>query len=219
MVLSADGRGDPQFLHAVLCQLGLPRNPTREQDLRADEWPGAPLAAGGPDLRRQEIRRPAPALGHAAAARAHQCVLGGRAHARARREYRRQRARVHGAAQHRSRRREHGAVPQADAGAQLLPYDARDDDGEWAGAGGRQAHRRVPGLAHERGRPEDVVAGLSPPDGEILREPDGACGAAGDGGDRAAPEFGLRARCVQLARAPAVPRQRSERRAWSPGPR
>jgi hypothetical protein len=28
MVLSADGRGDPQFLHAVLCQLGLPRNPT-----------------------------------------------------------------------------------------------------------------------------------------------------------------------------------------------
>jgi hypothetical protein len=28
VVLSADGRGDPQFLHAVLCQLGLPRNPT-----------------------------------------------------------------------------------------------------------------------------------------------------------------------------------------------
>ena len=28
MVLSTDGRGDPQFLHAVLCQLGLPRNPT-----------------------------------------------------------------------------------------------------------------------------------------------------------------------------------------------
>ena len=28
MVLSADGRGDLQFLHAVLCQLGLPRNPT-----------------------------------------------------------------------------------------------------------------------------------------------------------------------------------------------
>ena len=28
MVLSADGRGDPQFLHAVLCQLGLLRNPT-----------------------------------------------------------------------------------------------------------------------------------------------------------------------------------------------
>jgi hypothetical protein len=28
MLLATDGRGDPQFLHAVLCQLGLPRNPT-----------------------------------------------------------------------------------------------------------------------------------------------------------------------------------------------
>jgi hypothetical protein len=31
MVLSADGRSDPQFLHAVLCQLGLPRNPTESK--------------------------------------------------------------------------------------------------------------------------------------------------------------------------------------------
>jgi hypothetical protein len=28
VVLAADGGNDPQFLHAVLCQLGLPRNPT-----------------------------------------------------------------------------------------------------------------------------------------------------------------------------------------------
>src|SRR5882672_11348595 len=27
-VVLAEGSGDPQFLHAVLCQLGLPRNPT-----------------------------------------------------------------------------------------------------------------------------------------------------------------------------------------------
>jgi hypothetical protein len=32
MVLSADGRADPQFLHAVLCQLGLPRNPTTSKN-------------------------------------------------------------------------------------------------------------------------------------------------------------------------------------------
>jgi hypothetical protein len=28
VVLAEAGGGDPQFLHAVLCQLGLPRNPT-----------------------------------------------------------------------------------------------------------------------------------------------------------------------------------------------
>jgi Plasmid encoded RepA protein len=28
VVLAETGGGDPQFLHAVLCQLGLPRNPT-----------------------------------------------------------------------------------------------------------------------------------------------------------------------------------------------
>src|SRR4029079_10438829 len=27
-VLASEGGSDPQFLHAVLCQLGLPRNPT-----------------------------------------------------------------------------------------------------------------------------------------------------------------------------------------------
>src|SRR3974390_2013281 len=74
---------------------------------------GAQLGAAAPAL------RDAPAFG------AHQYLLGSRADAEARRQYRRKRARLSPAAWHRLRRPEHGDISAADDRLELLPPAAR----------------------------------------------------------------------------------------------
>ena len=125
VVLSADGRGDPQFLHAVLCQLGLPRNPTPSKTFeRRSGRAHLSLQAGRTFDGMKFVDQPLPSGTRPRLVLINLCSEV-RAHARPEREHWRQRAGVPAAAQHRSRRREHGAVPQADAGAELLPHDAR----------------------------------------------------------------------------------------------
>ena len=212
MVLSTDGRGDPQFLHAVLCQLGLPRNPTPSKTFeRKSGRAHLSLQAGRTFNGLKFVDQPLPSGTRPRLVLINLCSEAVRTRDRT--------VNIGGSVREFLRRLniDPGGKSMAQFRKQMLALSCcRMTLGMMTANGPAQVNAEpIEGFqawhTDEDGQ-QTLWPGyirLTEKFFESLME---HAVPLGDRGDRPASELGLRARRLQLARAPALPRERSRRR-------